>query len=249
MADGKKNQSKQFSELFSVFIEEFGPVAVDVSEQFLKSRSQHSSEEHSSEEAKRDYPGRAAAGSRKQKAKTKDKAKDADDGDTGAASAADAADANSDDDSPENDYADAEASEKQKTGRVHRTILNLVTSEDVLGAMKGLILEAGEVRKFEEAQRTQRADIAARRDVAIASIEAQRAAIQAYLDKSFDERRENFSKLFDVVDHALATDNMQELAMSLQGVLTLAQSSPFKDLQTVEATATALADPDHEWDF
>lgn len=37
--------------------------------------------------------------------------------------------------------------------------------------------------------------------------------------------------------------------MSLQGVLTLAQSSPFKDLQTVEATATALADPDHEWDF
>jgi hypothetical protein len=74
-------------------------------------------------------------------------------------------------------------------------------------------------------------------------------AVMTYLDKSFDERRENFQKLFSVVDDALEKDNMQELAMSLEGIIKLAESSPFKDLQTIEATAAALTDPDHEWDF
>lgn len=69
------------------------------------------------------------------------------------------------------------------------------------------------------------------------------------MEKSFDERKSSFDKLFAVVDHSLETDNMQELALGLQGILTLADSSPFKDLESVEATRAALADPDHEWNF
>ena len=52
-----------------------------------------------------------------------------------------------------------------------------------------------------------------------------------------------------MVDDALEKDNMQELAMGLEGIIKLADSSPFKDLQTVEATAAALTDPNHEWSF
>ncbi|NLA29749.1 MAG: hypothetical protein GX875_08875 [Propionibacterium sp.] len=73
--------------------------------------------------------------------------------------------------------------------------------------------------------------------------------MQNYLDRSFDERAENFSRLFTVVDNALETNNMTALAMGLESVVKLAASSPFKDLRTVEATAAALANPDHEWDF
>jgi hypothetical protein len=237
MTGSKKDQNEQFAELFGVLIEEFGPALIKTSERFLKDRSQQQSDtttetgtdnsQNSQTPTGRsyteaDHPDDDATNSRKHTMKSKSKGAD---------------------------YTNAYAFEQQKTGRVRRVAMTLATNGDVLGAMKDLIVEAGEVRKFEEAQRTQRTDIAARRDVAIANIEAQRAAIQTYLDKSFDERRENFNKLFAVIDHALATNNMQELAMSLQGVLTLAQSSPFKDLQTVEATATALADPDHEWDF
>ncbi|MEK0264866.1 hypothetical protein [Bifidobacterium mongoliense] len=146
---------------------------------------------------------------------------------------------------------------KQQTGRRNdpmpscgaQKITMIVTNADVIGVFKTIVEQAGEVRKFEEVQKAQRADISARRDIAIAKIEAQKEALQSYLDKSFDERKENFNTLFAVVDHALATNDMQELAMSLQGILTLADTSPFKDLQTVEATATALADPNHEWDF
>ncbi|NLG10097.1 MAG: hypothetical protein GX562_00990 [Coriobacteriaceae bacterium] len=70
-----------------------------------------------------------------------------------------------------------------------------------------------------------------------------------YLDKSFDERKENFHALFSVVDDALEKNNMQQLAMSLESIIKLAEASPFKDLETIEATAAALTDPDHKWDF
>jgi hypothetical protein len=55
--------------------------------------------------------------------------------------------------------------------------------------------------------------------------------------------------LFAVVDGALDTNNMAALAAGLESVVKLATSSPFKDLRTVEETAAALSNPDHEWDF
>lgn len=120
---------------------------------------------------------------------------------------------------------------------------------DVVPVVADMIRMAGEVRKFEEAQITRRTAIAAQRDAAIASIRARREVLQDYLARSFDERAENFSRLFDVVDTALDTNNMQALAMGLDSVVKLAASSPFKDLRSVEETTTALTDPDHEWDF
>ncbi|NLZ57099.1 MAG: hypothetical protein GX898_02135 [Corynebacterium sp.] len=70
-----------------------------------------------------------------------------------------------------------------------------------------------------------------------------------YLDRSFDERKENFQRLFTVVDDALEKDNIQQLAMGLDSILKLAETSPFKDLSSIEATTSALNDPTHQWDF
>lgn len=131
----------------------------------------------------------------------------------------------------------------------HMATTAIMGPADVVGVVEDMILMAGEVRKFEEAQITQRMGIAAERDVAIANIRAQREVLQEYLDRSFDERAENFSKLFDVVDSALETNNMQALALGLDSVVKLAASSPFKDLRSIEETAAALTDPQHEWDF
>lgn len=127
--------------------------------------------------------------------------------------------------------------------------LALRRPEDVVKIVAVLIDTAAEVAKFEEAQKTVRAGILAERDVALARIEMQKAALLSYLDRSFDERKENFQKLFSVVDHALENDNIQELGLGLKGIIQLAESSPFKDLGSIEATTSALADPDHEWDF
>lgn len=148
------------------------------------------------------------------------------------------------------DYTDAPGFEAQALMHMQGTAVQAVLDPmHVVGAVKEIVLMAGEVRKFEEAQVTVRVGISAERDVALARIEAQKAALLTYLEKSFDERRENFQALFRVVDEALANDNMQALALGLKSVIELADSSPFKDLATIDSTAAALADPEHTWNF
>lgn len=146
-------------------------------------------------------------------------------------------------------YYDAVAFEQYAQNEINASAVAVMSSTDVANAITDLITMAGEVRKFEEAQITVRSNIAAQRDIALARIEVQKAALMTYLDKSFDERKENFHKLFSVIDDALEKDNMQELAMGLESIIKLADSSPFKDLETIEATAAALTNPNHTWDF
>lgn len=150
----------------------------------------------------------------------------------------------------ETPYEDGETFVADTEHAVHTMAVDSIQSpEQVAEVMLGLVMMAGEVRKFEEAQITKRVGIAAERDIALANIRAQQELLQNYLDRSFDERADNFNKLFTVVDAALETGNMQALGMGLESVVKLATSSPFKDLRSIEDTAAALADPDHEWDF
>lgn len=115
--------------------------------------------------------------------------------------------------------------------------------------LKRFIEVAGDVAKFTEQQKTVRKDIEAKRDSDIARIQAQKEIIMIYLEKSFDERKENFSKLFQVIDHAIANNNIQQLAMGLDSINQLAASSPFKALATLESTKEAINDKNHIWDF
>ena len=70
-----------------------------------------------------------------------------------------------------------------------------------------------------------------------------------YLDRSFDERAENFRSLFCVVDRALTAGNNEQLALALNSITEIAKSSPFKDLANLASVRAALDDPDHEWTF
>ena len=71
----------------------------------------------------------------------------------------------------------------------------------------------------------------------------------AYLDRSFDERAENFRALFSVVDKAIASGNNEQLALTLNSITEIAKSSPFKELANLASVRAALDDPDHEWTF
>lgn len=115
--------------------------------------------------------------------------------------------------------------------------------------LKRFIEVAGDVAKFTEQQKTIRKDVEAKRDKDIAHIKAQKEIIMKYLDKSFDERKENFSKLFQVIDHAISNNNLQQLAMGLDSINQLAATSPFKALATLESTNEAIKDKNHIWDF
>lgn len=147
-------------------------------------------------------------------------------------------------------YRDAAGFERQLDKGL-QTLAQSAARNPVEAAMvlKELITMAGEVSKFTEVQKTKRKEIESDRDKYVSKINAQKEVMLAYLDKTFDERKDNFEKLFRVVDHALANNNTQELALSLNGINQLAASSPFKDLASIESTQQALNDKDHIWDI
>jgi hypothetical protein len=141
-------------------------------------------------------------------------------------------------------FLDGISTEMAQTG-----LKGILSPSDALAVVDNIVQIAGEVEKFREVQKTKRAAIEAEKQVVITRLDVQKRLLIKYLDETFDERRENFKKLFDVIDDALAKDNIQQLAMGLNSVTELAKSSPFKDLADIDQVGKALEDRNHEWDF
>lgn len=106
-----------------------------------------------------------------------------------------------------------------------------------------------EYKHIAEQEQTKRREIDAWERETITKINAQRDLLMAYLDRSFDERAENFRALFAVVDSAIASGNNEQLALTLNTITEIAKSSPFKDLANLTNVRAALNDPNHEWTF
>ncbi|MBE8969199.1 hypothetical protein IQ277_24140 [Nostocales cyanobacterium LEGE 12452] len=106
-----------------------------------------------------------------------------------------------------------------------------------------------EYKIIAEQEQTKRREIEAWENETITKINAQRELLMAYLDRSFDERAENFRALFAVVDNAIASGNNEQLAITLNSITEIAKSSPFKDLANLASVRAALDDPNHEWTF
>lgn len=96
---------------------------------------------------------------------------------------------------------------------------------------------------------TKRREIEARERIILADIDAKRELIIGYLQSSFDERAQNFQSLFAVVDKAIVSGNHQALSSSLQSIVDLSKSSPFKDISTLSNFKAVMNDPDYEWEL
>ena len=100
-----------------------------------------------------------------------------------------------------------------------------------------------------EQEKTKRHAIEAWKKVSLARIKSNSDLLTNYLERSFDERAKNFQSLFEVVDHAIASDNNQQLSLALNAIVDLAKSSPFKDLADLSTVQKNLENPDHVWEF
>lgn len=100
-----------------------------------------------------------------------------------------------------------------------------------------------------EQEQTKRRCIEAWEKTTIAQIQAQRDVLIDYLNRSFDERADNFRFLFEKVDQAIADGDNNLLTLSLHSITEIAKSSPFKDLADLTSVRAALNNPDHEWTF
>jgi ribonucleotide reductase alpha subunit len=115
--------------------------------------------------------------------------------------------------------------------------------------LKEIVSAYTEYKTIAQQEQTKRRGIEAWEKVTVANINAQREFLMAYLDRSFDERAENFRALFSVVDQALASGNNDQLALTLNSITEVAKSSPFKDLANLASFQAALDDPNHVWVF
>lgn len=96
--------------------------------------------------------------------------------------------------------------------------------------------------------KTDRAQIAAWEHVQTDKIRAQREVLLKALDLTFDERRENFRRMFDGLDQAMAAGDPAQAASFLESITDLAKTSPFKELANVEIIVSDLKRSDQVWD-
>lgn len=106
-----------------------------------------------------------------------------------------------------------------------------------------------EYQTIAEQEKTKRRDLEAWEKVTVAEIKAQRDFFIKYIEKSFDERSENFKRLFHLVDQSLSSGDNQQLVLILEEITTLAQSSPFKAFSDLSTVKAALKDANHSWEF
>ncbi len=99
-------------------------------------------------------------------------------------------------------------------------------------------------RKVAEEEQTKRHAISAEERRAIHQINVQRDLLMTHLERSFDERRENFRQFFDSLDRAIDKGDTATVAVTLNSIVELAQSSPFKDIASVQAVREVMADQD-----
>lgn len=105
-----------------------------------------------------------------------------------------------------------------------------VDPEQVLNTLNNLYDRYARLEEVREANQTERKRIQKDKETALAQIEATKAVLMTYLNRSFDERASIFKKDFEAIDAAIANNNMEALALMLQSVNTLAAQSPFKAL-------------------
>lgn len=100
---------------------------------------------------------------------------------------------------------------------------------------------AGHFRTM-QVEETKRQAIIANREVLIARITAEKDTLLAYFDHKFAERRAALDEFFELLHHAIASGDNQQLVAALSGILTIIQDNPLDDFETFKAN---FQDPDY----
>lgn len=89
--------------------------------------------------------------------------------------------------------------------------------------------------KVAEIEETKRTEITSRRDVALSAIAAQRENISELLKYTFQERAAVIQKQFEVLDIAISRGDLALASQSLNAMVSVIQTSPFKNVQEMQA--------------
>ncbi|MBK1679437.1 hypothetical protein [Rhodocyclus tenuis] len=105
----------------------------------------------------------------------------------------------------------------------------------IVDGVKEVLNGITEYLKIAEVEQTKRVDIVARRDVALQQLHNQRAAFEQLMRFTFQERAVVLQKQLDTLDFAMANGNVEVIKAALDGMVSVIQTSPFKNVQEMQA--------------
>jgi len=115
--------------------------------------------------------------------------------------------------------------------------------QSLAGAQGGLnvIQQVVGLATLWQSEKSNREVIRAKRDTMIAQIDAQQRLMEQYFEGVFNERRENFDQLYDVLHTALDKEQWDIVDKAMTAVVEIAKEFPLDDLDKFR---TAWNDPD-----
>lgn len=111
----------------------------------------------------------------------------------------------------------------------------------VVDGVNNVLTQMFDYLKLAETETTKRAEIFAKRDVALKTLQDQREVFEQLMTFTFQERAAVLQKQFDVLDHAMAGGELSAIKFALDGMVNVIQTSPFKSIQEMQ---TALGSKD-----
>lgn len=111
----------------------------------------------------------------------------------------------------------------------------------IVDGVKEVLTGITDYLKVAEVEQTKRVDILAKRDVALQQLQNQRAAFEQLMRFTFQERAVVLQKQLDTLDTAVANGNVEVIKAALDGMVSIIQTSPFKNAQEMQ---TALGSKD-----
>lgn len=100
----------------------------------------------------------------------------------------------------------------------------------ILADAIGACVEYGKVLQQEK---TKRAEIRAKRDVAVAAIQSQERLLRDYVDKRFSERKDVLDGLLKMLNAAMAEKSELLLDKSLLGIVSIIKENPLDDIESI----------------
>jgi len=101
-----------------------------------------------------------------------------------------------------------------------------VSEAAVLDAFNILIGAWKDCKNTAEIEKTKRKNIKAWRDVNVKAIEESSNVLKIYLTRSFDERAVTIRGIFERLDRAIETDNLDTVGILLGSIVSIVKESP-----------------------
>ncbi len=112
------------------------------------------------------------------------------------------------------------------TTKIKGQLVKQAAPAQVAGSLSDLVNAWKDYQTTREIETTKRTQIAADRDVRLAAIHAQAEVVHRLIDKTFDERSNNFDKFFNILEKGFATNDDRQINAALTMIVEQVKVSP-----------------------